>query len=152
MKSASSSAAKKKKQQVVDLDPDFSEEDSSNSDSGDDEDILASVFASKGTPSSYSFGYSFMPIFRHASFAKFWEVNQKKNVVVDRPVREFDLKRVNVFKCISSAMLLKSVTIPRSFVMDVILEFYLNLSMSMFDAKSLDYYKAFVRGKFFDVS
>lgn len=93
-----------------------------------------------------------MPLFRHASFTKFWKVNQKKNVVVDRPVKEFNLKCVGVFKCIDSVMLLKSFTVPRLFIMDVIIGFYSNLSISMFDAKSPDYRKAFVRGNFFDMS
>lgn len=57
-----------------------------------------------------------------------------------------------VFKCISSTNLLNYVSVPRPFVMDVVLKFYANLCVSMFDAKSLDYHKGFARGKFFDFS
>lgn len=72
--------------------------------------------------------------------------------MVDRPVREFDLKRVGEYDCICSSQLFTSVADSRVFVMDGPLEFYSNLSLSMFDAKAPDYHMDFARGKFFDIS
>lgn len=81
---------------MVDLDSDYSADERVVSDSDGDDVVPTLEFAPKGTSSGNSFGYLFMHIFCHASFAKFGEVNQNKNVVVDKHVKLFDLKRVGV--------------------------------------------------------
>lgn len=59
---------------------------------------------------------------------------------------------VGFYEDIKSAKLLNFVIHSRPFVLDVVLEFYSNLSLSMFDIKSLEYQKGFVRGRFIDFS
>lgn len=58
---------------------------------------------------------------------------------MDKPATTFHLKRVEVFNCISKYKLLNSITISCPLIMDVIVEFYSNLSLGVFDIKSVDY-------------
>ncbi|VFQ66827.1 unnamed protein product [Cuscuta campestris] len=109
--------------------------------------------SSKNSPSSCTPGKQSVKIFP-SSIAKslFLDV-VKKSIIPQRNLDVTDFsKKTNLLPTLKSNKLLKSVTLPGSYVKKVIQEFYCNLSESCVTKDDPSYQKVFVRGKLYDFS
>ncbi|VFQ76159.1 unnamed protein product [Cuscuta campestris] len=81
------------------------------------------------------------------------EHSSPKLIILQRNLDVLDFsKKTNLLPILHSNKLFKSVTLPGSFVKQVIQEFYSNLSESCVDVDDPSYHKVFVRGRLYDFS
>ncbi|VFQ80717.1 unnamed protein product [Cuscuta campestris] len=109
--------------------------------------------SSKNSPSSCTPGKQSVKLFPSSVATSLFLDIVKKSIIPQRNLDVSDLrKKTNLLPTLRSNKLLKSVTLPGSYVKKVIQEFYCNLTESCVTEDDTSYQKVFVRGKLYDFS
>ncbi|VFQ66096.1 unnamed protein product [Cuscuta campestris] len=98
-------------------------------------------------------GKSSNTIFISSNAKSFMSLIKKKHIISQRniDVDDFTLK-TNLIPLLKARKLLRSVTLPGSYVKQVVHEFYCNLNESFIHSTDENFEKVFVRGKYYDFS